>query len=436
VASASAGPDKSSDNKSRVPVTVPHVGGAAAAFVPHLPGGLGGFHLPGGAEPGGGAHLPSNLAGGAHIPGNMAGGGAYIPGNIPGNGAHIPGNVAQGGAHIPVNMAGGGAHLPGGTTTGAARIPARTGSDSSVHQSGGFTSHDRMERAAVSRESHGHETARGPVAPRAGAERAERGTVLPAHGSEREQPRVAARPGTPTAVRAARIAALPHTDHRLGGNVPMHVNAAALASAPRAAPRRYLHAPVNRDIAADRAFVATHSADFHTRNVREFSASEMHIWRAGLWRNEWHYGRRGWWWEVGGVWYPYPDPVFPFPLEVAALTVYDTPTVDGPDLTGVVDAAPPEAADEAANAGAPAPDAAPPPSEPDAAANTAPASGSAASGTQVAQLAPPAIPPLPPAPRGRYSCADPQGDFPGQNACSVPWDFVSNAPATTLETPP
>jgi hypothetical protein len=447
---ASAGPNKSSDNKSHT-VEAPHVGGAASA-VPHLPGGLGGFHLPGGSEAGGGVHIPGSMAGGgAHIPGSMAGGGAHIPGSMAGGGAHIPGSMAGGGAHIPGSMAGGGAHIPGsmaggahvpgsmaaggahvpGTMgSGAAHVPARAGSEAGVHRASAAASRDHAEHEP--RREAGRETGRPSGAGRGGAEHAERGTTPSVHGRE-QRPGVATRDQEAGGARAPRIAATPRIDHRLGGDVPMHVNGTALASAPRAAPRRYLHAPEHRDVAADHAFVDRHRGDFHTRNVREFSAKEMHVWRAGLWRNEWHYGRRGWWWEAGGVWYPYADPVFPFPLVVADLTVFDTPTVDGPDLTGVVDAAAPDAGDQPVAEGAPPPEEpAPAPGPADQTAQATPATQA----TPAAISAPPGIPPLPPAPRGRYSCADPQGDFPGQNACSVPWDFVSNATAsTTLETP-
>src|SRR3569833_1932464 len=32
-------------------------------------------------------------------------------------------------------------------------------------------------------------------------------------------------------------------------------------------------------------------------------------WEGGRWRHERHNGRDGWWWDVGGVWYYYPQPV-------------------------------------------------------------------------------------------------------------------------------
>jgi hypothetical protein len=171
-------------------------------------------------------------------------------------------------------------------------------------------------------------------------------------------------------------------------------------------PRPFLRPPAHRDIAHDRAFVAAHAHDFHTRNVRDFSTRELAAWRGGLWRNEWHYGRRGWFYEVDGVYYPYEDPVFPYPVEVAPLTVYESDTIDGPDLTDVevvpdvVVGGPPVAGVEVVPGAPGAPDAPP------------------------AQKAD--IPPLPAAPQGRYACADPNGYFPGVGACAAPWDLVTD----------
>lgn len=36
-------------------------------------------------------------------------------------------------------------------------------------------------------------------------------------------------------------------------------------------------------------------------------------WRGGFWRHSWYGGRYGWWWVVGGVWYFYPQPIYPNP---------------------------------------------------------------------------------------------------------------------------
>jgi LTXXQ motif family protein len=48
-------------------------------------------------------------------------------------------------------------------------------------------------------------------------------------------------------------------------------------------------------------------------NIRHFGRHDYHVWRSGGWRHVWHGGRLGWWWVVGGVWYFYPEPVYPYP---------------------------------------------------------------------------------------------------------------------------
>lgn len=37
------------------------------------------------------------------------------------------------------------------------------------------------------------------------------------------------------------------------------------------------------------------------------------IWRQGQWERAVHDGRTGWWWISGGAWYPYSEPVYPYP---------------------------------------------------------------------------------------------------------------------------
>ena len=40
----------------------------------------------------------------------------------------------------------------------------------------------------------------------------------------------------------------------------------------------------------------------------------MEVWRGGAWRHAWFNGRYGWWWLVGGAWYFYTAPVYPYPV--------------------------------------------------------------------------------------------------------------------------
>ena len=70
------------------------------------------------------------------------------------------------------------------------------------------------------------------------------------------------------------------------------------------------------DRGRERAIVLAHQHDFHTSDVRMFNGREAAVWRTGRWRHEEHYGQYGWWWAVDDVWYPYPAPIYPYPLVV------------------------------------------------------------------------------------------------------------------------
>jgi hypothetical protein len=48
-------------------------------------------------------------------------------------------------------------------------------------------------------------------------------------------------------------------------------------------------------------------------DMHHFHEHDMGVWRAGHWFHGVHGGRPGWWWIVGGVWYFYPAPVYPYP---------------------------------------------------------------------------------------------------------------------------
>jgi hypothetical protein len=52
---------------------------------------------------------------------------------------------------------------------------------------------------------------------------------------------------------------------------------------------------------------------WHGGDIRHFETRDMGHWRDGRWRNGWHDGRLGWWWVVGGFWYFYPEPIYPYP---------------------------------------------------------------------------------------------------------------------------
>jgi hypothetical protein len=66
-----------------------------------------------------------------------------------------------------------------------------------------------------------------------------------------------------------------------------------------------------------------HPHDFRGRDFHHFDERERAIWIGGRWHHDWYGGRFGWWWEVGGVWYFYPEPVYPYPTYIASEVVIE-----------------------------------------------------------------------------------------------------------------
>jgi hypothetical protein len=65
---------------------------------------------------------------------------------------------------------------------------------------------------------------------------------------------------------------------------------------------------------------------------RNFGGHVYHgrqAWEGGRWRHEIHNGRNGWWWDVGGVWYFYPQPMEGPPSYVSDVEIVDD--FAGPD---------------------------------------------------------------------------------------------------------
>lgn len=60
-------------------------------------------------------------------------------------------------------------------------------------------------------------------------------------------------------------------------------------------------------------------------NIARFHEHDWHLWRGGHWTRARHGGRLGWWWVVGGAWYFYPSPVYPYPNPWEPSTVIVTP---------------------------------------------------------------------------------------------------------------
>ena len=81
-------------------------------------------------------------------------------------------------------------------------------------------------------------------------------------------------------------------------------------------------------------------------------------WEGGRWRHEVHDGRDGWWWDVGGVWYYYPQPMEGPPAYISEDFAddvggpYGPPVADGyaPPPPGAYAPPPPPPPDPAASA--------------------------------------------------------------------------------------
>ena len=52
---------------------------------------------------------------------------------------------------------------------------------------------------------------------------------------------------------------------------------------------------------------------WHGGDIHSFARGDLGVWRGGAWRHGWHDGNLGWWWVVGGLWYFYPAPIYPYP---------------------------------------------------------------------------------------------------------------------------
>jgi len=97
-----------------------------------------------------------------------------------------------------------------------------------------------------------------------------------------------------------------------------------------------------------------HHHDFHGRDFSHFDEFEIALWQGGRWHHDWYGGRYGWWWEVDGVWYFYPEPIYPYPTYVPTVAVVEPPPSYPPPPAPVVVQAPPPA---------PPPPAGPPPAQ-------------------------------------------------------------------------
>jgi hypothetical protein len=100
---------------------------------------------------------------------------------------------------------------------------------------------------------------------------------------------------------------------------------------------------------------------------RNFGGHPYHgrmAWEGGRWRHEMHNGRYGWWWDVGGVWYFYPQQMDGPPAYVSDVEVVDDDAGAGPDGPPVAGGYPPPPGAYAPPPGAYAPPPPPPPPDP------------------------------------------------------------------------
>lgn len=84
-------------------------------------------------------------------------------------------------------------------------------------------------------------------------------------------------------------------------------------------------APIAQAPRAYGAVPAPYRGDIH-----RFVDRDARVWRGGRWHHSHHGGRFGWWWVVGGLWYFYPQPVYPYPDPFApGDVIYEQDSTDG-----------------------------------------------------------------------------------------------------------
>jgi hypothetical protein len=93
------------------------------------------------------------------------------------------------------------------------------------------------------------------------------------------------------------------------------------------------HASVHHPGAAHHPGAVLHGENrhnFHGRNYHHFNEREPATWRNGNWHHTSYGGRFGWWWVVGGVWYWYAAPIYPYPTVVPIEPILVAPIVAEP----------------------------------------------------------------------------------------------------------
>jgi hypothetical protein len=70
-------------------------------------------------------------------------------------------------------------------------------------------------------------------------------------------------------------------------------------------------------------------------DIRHFESRHLPVWRGGIWHHGRHENRLGWWWVVGGIWYFYPEPIYPYPDPYVPPVVVVNPPQSQPDVPAV-----------------------------------------------------------------------------------------------------
>jgi hypothetical protein len=138
------------------------------------------------------------------------------------------------------------------------------------------------------------------------------------------KPAAHAAPGHPAAGAGAGVV------HQGTGAGPVHQGAGAGPVHQGAGP-----GPVHQGAATGHGPQNAHVARGNVR-ARNFGGHPYHgriAWEGGRWHHEMHNGRDGWWWDVGGVWYFYPQQMDGPPTYVSDVEVMDD-IADGPPDDG------------------------------------------------------------------------------------------------------
>jgi hypothetical protein len=80
--------------------------------------------------------------------------------------------------------------------------------------------------------------------------------------------------------------------------------------------------------------------EWHGGDMRHFHDRDFGRWRGGHWYRGHYGGRLGWWWIVGGVYYWYPQPIYPYPDPYVPPVVVRPPVVVAPQPAPPPQAAP------------------------------------------------------------------------------------------------